>query len=997
MLYAWSLLFAFLVLSPAFAQETAPQKPLRNLLGASDFLGPYGHFQVHGIETDSNGYVYFSGPNGILKYDGSEAIRIEVDSVFVHLPLGKLYKDAQERFWTSAGLGIGYVENDLLVEFPLPDSLKKHLTEGVECCYMDRGGTLHLSLRSKGYYQIGSDGAVKQISSHIGDKHGFIVTHLEDGTPFWYYTRQADPMDSTIGLFYEDQQHALRFLGRTKDAQPGQDAALVTHPDGSMTFSNGSQTILHFTKDQLLWQKQLEFTVTNLFLDAEEQLWIGTLHEGFKRALDDQLTQFESYLDGSAAVMAQDLEGGLWIISNQIFFGYLPKPSIKYISDRTGFEPFKKIQRVVGVDGEIYCLVFGEGMYLLANDSIRKIPLPDMGFSEAIRDLSYFKTAYYDPASQKLWLGFPGRLARWDDGKWTIMYLNEMREKNRDILIKVMAAPDGQIIGLTQSKIYAVSGDSVILLASSEDRIYDLAIEPSGKMWLSTKEGVRVVENKQMVPPFDPMPSKLPRFNKQLVAAHGSVWVQPSVGTSPLLRITGDKIEKVFDQDGVSVQAGLMAVDPSGDIWLLSDNQRGVLFRIGVQEGQTVVDRFQYDVQAAYELSGNLLVTEKQVYSGNVFGLFYADRDQLLPESRNANPVIHRIHINHELVRNRTHYELDYDQNLLNIEFDGISFLRGQMEFRYRLIGMDSTWYPTDYQQAQYSNLDPGTYRFQVHSRVVDMPWSQPTEVVFVIAKPFWQTTWFLCFATLVGFLSLYAGYRFATHRAEQKEKEKSKLALEMSRLELRAIKAQLNPHFIFNAMTSVMYYLSSNQAENAEIYLQRFSKLIRSVLENSEKAVIPLSEEMNLMRNYVTLESERFPGTGIQLETSFESINPDELLLPPSLFQPYIENAIWHGLQHKEGLRKITVRGYPSDDFFRLMIEDNGIGRKAAAEKEGGRKKERSFGMMIASRRIEAFNNKEVEGVTTEDLFDEDGRALGTRISFYIPLISKPKMQART
>ena len=266
--------------------------------------------------------------------------------------------------------------------------------------------------------------------------------------------------------------------------------------------------------------------------------------------------------------------------------------------------------------------------------------------------------------------------------------------------------------------------------------------------------------------------------------------------------------------------------------------------------------------------------------------------------------------------------------------------------------------------------------------------WEAPKHILFNIAKPFWQTWWFISLSVISVLLLLVVLFYVQLRRIKHQEKKKSKLALEQSQLELRALKAQINPHFIFNAMTSVMVYMSKNQIDKAEVYLQRFSKLIRQVLENSDENLVSLQAEMKLMSHYVQLESEYFEGESIQFLTDYGNLQLEKVMVPPNLLQPFIENAIHHGLRTKKGEKLIEISFQSIDKMLNVCIKDNGIGRQAA-KTINPYKMNQSYGMHISSRRIELHNQEHISSLTVEDLYLKD-KPNGTLVCFNIPLFSE-------
>jgi tetratricopeptide (TPR) repeat protein len=231
---------------------------------------------------------------------------------------------------------------------------------------------------------------------------------------------------------------------------------------------------------------------------------------------------------------------------------------------------------------------------------------------------------------------------------------------------------------------------------------------------------------------------------------------------------------------------------------------------------------------------------------------------------------------------------------------------------------------------------------------------------------------------SLVFGLVLTALAAFFFYRSNQQQKLANNL------LALKSLRSQMNPHFIFNALNSVNNFIAKSDERSANRYLSEFSTLMRSVLENSEEDFIPLSKELNLLELYMKLEHSRFPEKFDYQINIDEELDVSSFKIPPMLLQPYIENAIWHGLRYKEekGLLEVDVRS-KEDNVLEICISDNGIGRKRSAElKTQHQKKQRSKGMGNIEQRVAILNDmhKNKVAVTIGDL-QKDGS--GTKVVF--------------
>lgn len=207
---------------------------------------------------------------------------------------------------------------------------------------------------------------------------------------------------------------------------------------------------------------------------------------------------------------------------------------------------------------------------------------------------------------------------------------------------------------------------------------------------------------------------------------------------------------------------------------------------------------------------------------------------------------------------------------------------------------------------------------------------------------------------------------------------------------ELKALKAQLNPHFIFNSLNSVIDLIQKEENEDAEDYIVQFSFLLRKVLENSERAEISLEEEMETCRQYLSLEKLRFKGSFQYSIIVSDGLNLEDIFIPPFLFQPYLENAIWHGLLHKEaGRKEVQLKVHQRDGFIVCEVDDNGIGRLAAGKINANNPlKKRSFGMNIIRDRLKALGTLGTHHLTINiiDKRNEEGEPCGTIVEVLIP-----------
>lgn len=333
---------------------------------------------------------------------------------------------------------------------------------------------------------------------------------------------------------------------------------------------------------------------------------------------------------------------------------------------------------------------------------------------------------------------------------------------------------------------------------------------------------------------------------------------------------------------------------------------------------------------------------------------------------------------------------LSSSQNNLAVEFALLRYGgRESVELEYRLHGRDAQWIKSSSDlSAVYQNLAPGRYQFQL--RAVNAQGSvagYQQLPPFEIQPPFWQRWWAVAAAALLVAAAIFLLVR----RRINNIKRKAALQQQLAELEAKALRAQMNPHFIFNSLNAIQELIVTQNVEAAYNYLSKFSKLLRLVLHNSEKSAIPMTDELNMLQLYLDLESLRFRQSFRYEIAVAPSLDAEAVLVPPLLLQPFIENALWHGLALREGEKKLRIDIRSLQTQLLCVIEDNGIGRQRSAEVKAQKLGAAHFdskGLTLSQQRIHLLNrNGEAGYVKIEDLYD-DNVATGTRVLIYLPLL---------
>jgi hypothetical protein len=335
---------------------------------------------------------------------------------------------------------------------------------------------------------------------------------------------------------------------------------------------------------------------------------------------------------------------------------------------------------------------------------------------------------------------------------------------------------------------------------------------------------------------------------------------------------------------------------------------------------------------------------------------------------------------------------LSYKDDLVMLEFTGMHYSdQDKIKYQYRLDPEHDDWIDLGYERkVLFSNLKPGAYVFRVKAVTPDGVWAEKNlEVRIDVSPPFYQTWWFRLIALLMLIGGIFAYIKYREQQIQKREHQESEITRKIMELEKRALQAQMNPHFIYNSMNSIQQFILIHDTEGAMKYLTRFSRILRTVLNMSSQARIPLYEELKLIEDYIELENMRFPNKFTYKIDVSPDLNIHAVEIPPFFIQPQVENAIRHGLLRKAETGHLQVDLKKDGDTIFIVVEDNGIGRDAA---RAGKFKEvnshDSKGLAIIEERLKhlrAENGHRPFKII--DLYDAQHQPRGTRVEIYLPI----------
>jgi hypothetical protein len=439
----------------------------------------------------------------------------------------------------------------------------------------------------------------------------------------------------------------------------------------------------------------------------------------------------------------------------------------------------------------------------------------------------------------------------------------------------------------------------------------------------------------------------------------------------------------------VSDKLNSLTLDNKSNLWAATN---GELIKIDYSKGieHPLIHTFNqsngipnFQLEKIIEFNG-------KIWCSTVNQLFYFDSDKLTLNNIPPLVYINRISIN-DIPLNRITggVSLKSDENNIRIQSTLIANKSStQKQFLYMLSGYDKDWHSSSLGDIQYANLPHGNYEFMIYGLNNDnLKSSYPATFSFEIKKPFWFTWWFILLEAGSFVTTAYYYFKYWKNKIEKREHDKAIINQRVAEFKMTALRAQMNPHFIFNAIGSIQHYILQNDTEQSCDYLSKFSVLIRNILNNSRQEYIFLQQEISTLQLYIELEQIRFTEPFKFIIEIDEQLDMD-MDIPTMLIQPYIENSIWHGLMPRKTGGILQLLFKKLDDTLLVVIRDNGVGRKPV---DPVNKTHISKGMSLTEQRIEALEatNKQKFITSIIDLKDEKGNAIGTEINLIIPFAS--------
>ncbi len=957
---------------------------------------------VFALMQDSRGFLWVGASNGICKFNGYEFVPPTDTSGTSAASVCHIVEDAKGRIWFNHVNGsLWFVENDTIRAWTHNKQIKPFVKKyGITLRFaFDETGSVWIGSSRGGILVVKPDGTQTVISGQARNAVYFSKVFNQ-----YISAEEINPLNSA-------EIENSRKLGQTSEVfhwQDGELRSLGPFPldyspalNGGIGFGfwpiQGAQNIavcLHtyyiIQDDQLVWSGQKEMEGKAILKDSEGNILLANPMEPNAgllrfRSIDHfKRNEFDNLLPGKSAVqIVLDREGGYWVATRDAGIFYCKNPKLG-IYDQTDGLPAPEVLSL-STDGrtKIYAGLrqLDVAEFKLNEPRPRILPRPPISEMQVLR---------FDTLTGRLWAA--NNLCFLEHDLWRFArWLNPTGGSNQQIPIKKISPGQSgaQWWASSHAGVFCIdtkagTGNRISLDTIPSLRTYSVKEDSDGTLWIASTNGLLFLRDGHIIPPLFTYPNQ--RFNTIIIET-----LPQSVGGGNIMALTGGGL-LIRDQKGqfthLTRQNGLtddliteLEISPEGVIYGCSDAGLNILRKQSDGQWRIEALSIKHGLPSNQVNDVALIGGETWVATDKGIARFKAKP----APAPMPIPILEKFVVNNNPSVFFNNLQLPHDQNNLSLRFFALHFRSGgDIPYRYRLFGADTTFIYTRTREVNFAHLPSGHYTFEVQAQNENGRWSESARWPFAILPPWWATWWFraLAGASLVVALYLFYQNRLQSIRREAAEREK------IRDLETAALRAQMNPHFIFNCLQAIQSFIAKNDRDAAATYLARFAKLVRLALHGSVDGLHTLTEEIAMLENYLHLEQLRFRGNFEFTVRTEEGIAPSEISLPPLLVQPFVENALIHGLQGRESGGLVEVVFALKGNLLEVSVTDNGLG--FSEKSNPGKTAHKSVGMMLTQKRLDLLmgvGKAGVENLARETVLDSDGTPLGARVQILVPI----------
>ncbi|MEJ6980263.1 two-component regulator propeller domain-containing protein [Pedobacter sp. P351] len=931
---------------------------------------------VYYINQDSKGFIWFATESGVNRFDGQTFETFTMDDGLSDNEVLQIREDSKGRTW-----------------------------------FLTLNGKLSYYYKNR-FYNAANDSLLRKTFC----KASFVSFFEDSRQRLWFSTNQREILmidGQSVKIFYS----GTRLFTNSVIAENEEGEILIFNRNDIYKYSNNKFTELktnHYplsfktlqydkTKKEISFisksglielvkgkgiikrkipEEVLQNGISNFFFDRNSNIWINTMGNGAYVLDSSSVKSSLNHLKGKFITHSLlDINGNIWIstIGNGVYM--LPELARNMqhytVSEGLFYNSVHSLTRTP--DKQLILGLRNGNLTLMKGKKIRYKSLSNSHFS-----YNPIKKLFYDPQNKSIWFASNNSLGEISPNLQSIRYLRE-RDNLTFALKSFSIGKSGKLAIALAAGVDILEDKNAPLIFETPNlsnpslhfpfRAYTVFYDSEERLWFSNINGLQYTYKNKLVDLYNFIP-KLKQRITDITELPDKTIVCASYGFGIYFIKNHKLIKEITTNDGLGSNICKKVFYADNYIWVITG--KGIS---RISKDLKRIDNFHKENGLLSNEINDVIVDDDSVYVASNSGLSIFSANVQLKKKRSIPLNLNSILINNQKVDLSEKIELNHKSNNITVNYIGIDFNNpSEIVYEYRLKD-ELIWNTTSNNTIEFGSLEPGEYHLQIRARGLNSAWSKPIVYVFYIKPPLWKTPWFiilmiLIFVPVIFFLinSFYKNKRI-------KEREKLLAKTKIIALEQQALQAMMNPHFIFNVMNSIQHFINTKDTVMANQLLTGFARLIRKNLDICNKSYISIEEEISYLTLYLSLEKLRF-GDKLNYKIDIDTeIDKEETLIPSMLLQPFVENAIWHGIMPKETNGNIAVViKLRSQNLLHICIEDDGIGIENSYKLKSN--DHISRGMELTRERINLLNKFDAP-IT---LNVENVEPTGTKVTILIP-----------
>lgn len=911
---------------------------------------------VYCVSQDKDGFMWFGTDNGVSRFDGKNFTNFTTERGLTDNEVLEIFSDSRGRTWfVSLSSAICYYYQGKVYSPTTTSSLQMNTAlNNVKGIYEDKAGNIwfrgsisYCYTRNNELIRIETlsgndkkrntqDYATASILPYGINAKGNFFSGNKKGELIEYINPQnSEKLTSDYIAFGEESQKSNCVDDYKLD--------LHYHVTAHQVI------VTRFINNRLTLVNRIRFDTINvsksLCIDEKKnELWLPTQNGAMVFTRDFKLIEHTLQGHGINAIFIDSFDN-VWCITYGDGIYFLNSSRIRYVDDPTGEGSSDVLSFSIDKEGNILSAIKGKGIIKSGAGLEQNSYLGISGVEGGIKKI------FTNKKEEQIIIGNSS------------FYSFNLKESHKYYQIKYGAIKDVEEISAGQYLIACSNGcylqnDTIKGKMLLPYRCTAVAKGENDECWVSSIDSLYKIVHQNVYP------YKLYDVNRDgrivsLDYTEGNIlWI--CTYNNGIKAIINDKMYLFNFSNGLlSNQCRSTYFEAPGKLWVITDLGINKIIYNPNNLSQFSIKSITLADGLPSDQVRQLIKRNDTIWVATDKGLVYFNESQI--SKKLEIPVnITRFEADDSLT---TAYNFKYYQNRISIEFTAISFSSGEnLRFLYKLEGLDEHWIQTSERRIEYASLKPGRYTFRV--KAIDENGAESSNTAtrsFYIAPAFWNTLAFrLGIIVPLVLLAIYI-YTRRLNNKRRKEVEQSNTDKKFAELKLEAIRSQMSPHFIFNCLNAIQHFNIKNDQQSAQYFMSEFARLIRKTLNHSRADFVVLAEEIELLDTYIKLEKLRFEEL-FQYEIIISEAVKQRmlnLLVPSLIFQPYVENAIIHGLKYLKNTQgKLTLSFSLLNERLLVKLEDNGIGMEESEKiKNIENKQHQSVGMLLNNSRIDIIN----------------------------------------